>query len=247
MLEKKKLAPFFKEKLDGKLSENYIDLHIHTTASDGFIKPQLIKKLFANTSHLISVTDHNAIKSNIQLAEESNLNIIPGIEVGCSDGFELLIYFRTQRELKDFYKKYVKPFKMDYDITRTKQNHEHFLKHAAKYNSFISIPHITGIAQKNYLRNKDYIEEIIQTVDAIETYNHSMPQKRNKKAKKTRKQNQKYATFGSDAHIKQSLISFYEGQEKKFFNTTPLKTILHNLYSIIPLISKRIEYIFQTN
>ena len=247
MLEKKKLAPFFKKQLNNKLSESYIDLHIHTTGSDGFIKPKLIKEVFANTSHLIAVTDHNAIKSNVQLAEETNLNIIPAIEVGCSDGFEFLIYFSTQTELKDFYKKYVKPFKLDYDITRTKQNYKHFLKHAAKYNSFISIPHITGLAQKNYLRNKDYIKEVIQRVDAIETYNHSMPQKRNKKAAKVRKRNNKYATFGSDAHIKQSLISFYEGQEEKSFSATPLKTILHNLYSIIPLISKRIEYIFQTN
>ncbi|MFO7820411.1 MAG: PHP domain-containing protein [Halanaerobacter sp.] len=247
MLEKKKLAPFFKEQLDGKLSENYIDLHIHTTASDGFIKPQLIKKTFINTPHLIAITDHNSIKSTLLLAEESTLNIIPGIEVGCRDGFELLIYFKTHRELKKFYEEHVAPFKLKYDITRTKKNYSYFLKQAKKYNSFISIPHITGLAQKNYLRYKEYIQEVIQKVDAIETYNHSLPKKRNKRTKKVRRTNKKYATFGSDAHIKQSLTAFKEGQENVFFNSTPFKTLLYNLYSIIPLISKRIEYIFQTN
>lgn len=247
MLEKKKLAPFFKRQLNSKLSDTYIDLHMHTTASDGFIKPEVIKNLFKNKSHLISITDHNAIENNINLAKNSNLNIIPGIEVGCQDGFEFLIYFTTSEDLQDFYQKYVQPFKRNYDITRTNQDHNHFLNAAAKYDSFISIPHISGLAQKNYFRNKDYIQQIITQIDAIETYNHSLPLKRNKKAKKIRKRNKKYATFGSDAHIKQSLVAFYEGQETKFFNTTPFKTMLHNFYSIIPLISKRIEYIFQAN
>ena len=157
MLEKKKLAPFFKRKLTSKISNTYIDLHMHTTASDGFIKPQVIRKLFANKSHLIAVTDHNAIKNSIVLSQNYNLNIIPGIEVGCHDGFEFLIYFNTPEELEDFYHQYVQPFKRNYDITRTNQDHIHFLNAAAKYDAFISIPHISGLAQKNYFRNKDYI------------------------------------------------------------------------------------------
>ena len=246
MLEKKELAPFFNEFFTGKVKDNYIDLHIHTNASDGFIKTDFIIETFENSPHLIAVTDHNEISSNIKLAEQSNLNIVPGIEVGCRDGFEFLIYFKTHAELKDFYEKHVRPFKLKYDITRTKKGYHHFIKNAKKYNSFISIPHISGLAQKNYYRNKDYIDKVIQEVNAIETYNHSLPKKRNKKSSKIRKQNKKYATFGSDAHIKQSLTAFYQGQEKKFFPITPIKTMLHNLFSIIPLISKRIEYIFQT-
>lgn len=247
MLEKNNLAPFFKNKLIDKPSDNYIDLHIHTTASDGFIKTELVTKIFSKIPHLISITDHNSIKNNLKLAQKPQLNIIPGIEVGCKDGFELLIYFKTEKELKEFYQKYVKPFKLKYDITRTKKDHTYFLNKANKYNSFISIPHITGLAQKNYLSYKDYIQHVIKRVDAIETYNHSLSENRNKQAQKVRRKNKKFATFGSDAHIKQSLIAFKEGQEEDFFTSTPLKTVLYNLYSILPLISKRIEYIFQTN
>ncbi|MGM0500980.1 MAG: PHP domain-containing protein [Bacillota bacterium] len=246
MLEKSKLAPFFTDFFNAKVADTYIDLHIHTSASDGFIKTDFIENLLQGTPHLISITDHNSITSNIKLANASDLNIVPGIEVGCQDGFEFLIYFKTHRELKDFYNKYVQPFKQKYDITRTKKNYDHFLEHAKKYNSFISIPHISGLAQKNYLRNKNYINEVIKEVDAIETYNHSLPKKRNKQAKKTRIKNKKHATFGSDSHINQSLSSFYEGQQKKFFPSNPLETIRHNLYSIIPLVSKRIAYIFSS-
>jgi predicted metal-dependent phosphoesterase TrpH len=246
MLEKNKIAPFFTELLTGPVTDTHIDLHIHTTDSDGFIKPDLIKSFFATKNHLISITDHNSIKNNLKLATESNLNIVPGIEVGCKDGFELLIYIKTQSELKDFYTQHVQPFKLKYDITRTKKSYLYFLKQADKYNSFVSIPHISGLAQKNYFSNKEYINQVIQQVDALETYNHSLSDKRNKQAQKIRQQNKKYATFGSDAHIKQSLTSFYHDQKQEYFKSKPIKTILYNLFSIVPLISKRIAYVFQT-
>ena len=152
MLETSQIANFF----DPFLSEpkQYIDLHIHTKASDGLIDLNFLRKFLKNTSHLISITDHNEIKSNLELYNNSKINIVPGIEVGCKDGFELLIYFKTDTELIDFYNKNVKPFKNKYKIARTKQTHDYYLKQAEKYNCFISIPHIYGLAQKNYLNNK---------------------------------------------------------------------------------------------
>ncbi len=239
MLEKQKLGDFFSEFLTGA-KKNYIDLHIHTKASDGLIDIEFLKEFLVDIPHLISITDHNTISSNVELYQTEGMNVVPGIEVGCKDGFEFLIYFQDINELIDFYNNHVKPFKNKNKITRTKQNYNYYLVAAREYNSLISIPHITGLAQKNYLKNKDYIHQVTAQVNAIETYNHTLSKKRNFIAKGVRKAKKKSATFGSDAHIKKEIISFFNYQNHNFSRSFYLKKNLYNLCSIIALFGKHI-------
>ncbi|WP_018247446.1 PHP domain-containing protein [Orenia marismortui] len=240
MLEKNKLSSFFNSFLQKK-NKSYIDLHIHTNASDGIIDLQFLKNFLSNTPHLISITDHNEIRSNVKLYE-AGFNTIPAIEVGCQDGFEFLIYFNKLEELEKFYTNSVEPFKNKNKITRTNKDHTFYLHEARKYNSFISIPHIAGLAQKNYLKNKSYIHNITTQVDAIETYNHTLSKKRNAIARKVRKTKNKYATFGSDAHIKREITSFYNYQNSKFTKALYLKKNFYNLCSIIALFGKHLHH-----
>lgn len=63
----------------------YIDLHIHTTASDGTQDPdELVKEILERGISHFSVTDHDSIDHVAQtakLAKENNLKFIPGCEI----------------------------------------------------------------------------------------------------------------------------------------------------------------------
>ncbi|MBP5648602.1 MAG: PHP domain-containing protein [Clostridia bacterium] len=66
-----------------------IDLHMHTTVSDGTDSPEeIIQRVKAAGIDMFSVTDHDAIKGCIvvrSLLKEANLSFIPGVEFSCKD------------------------------------------------------------------------------------------------------------------------------------------------------------------
>lgn len=76
-----------------------IDLHMHTSASDGTQKPaELLKVIQEKNIELFSITDHDSI-SNIDemiiLADKANISFIPGVEVSAmyhGQEFHLLTY-----------------------------------------------------------------------------------------------------------------------------------------------------------
>lgn len=83
-----------------------VDLHLHTTASDGALTPTQLIDLIAKTSlRIISITDHDTT-NGIDEAQEavsklSDLTLIPGIELGTQDGpseVHLLGYFINHRD-----------------------------------------------------------------------------------------------------------------------------------------------------
>ena len=66
-----------------------IDLHMHSTVSDGTDSPELIaKKVLAEKINIFSVTDHDAVKASeitAPIARESGITFIPGVEFSCKD------------------------------------------------------------------------------------------------------------------------------------------------------------------
>jgi len=67
-----------------------IDLHLHTTASDGRPPPaQLVARVRAAGLTTISITDHDtvaAIAEVTELAGGMGIRVIPGIEITAVDG-----------------------------------------------------------------------------------------------------------------------------------------------------------------
>ena len=62
-----------------------IDLHIHTTSSDGFLTPDEVVDLDKkNGCHEIAITDHDYIEDLSHLENKYNIKIIPGIEFNTS-------------------------------------------------------------------------------------------------------------------------------------------------------------------
>lgn len=63
-----------------------IDLHIHTTCSDGVLNPyEVIDEAYKNNVKIISITDHDTISAYtedlIEYAKKKGIKLIPGIEI----------------------------------------------------------------------------------------------------------------------------------------------------------------------
>ncbi|TDX53301.1 PHP domain-containing protein [Orenia marismortui] len=67
------------------MPKKYIDLHLHTTASDGSFTPkQLLTKAKELGFSAIAITDHDTIDGiaeGIELAEKLDIELVPGIEM----------------------------------------------------------------------------------------------------------------------------------------------------------------------
>ncbi len=63
-----------------------VDLHLHTTASDGTLTPtQLVKLLAENGLKLIAITDHDSLEgipeAKAELVKHPGMTLIPGVEI----------------------------------------------------------------------------------------------------------------------------------------------------------------------
>ncbi|MBD2859130.1 PHP domain-containing protein [Spongiibacter sp. KMU-158] len=65
-----------------------VDLHCHTTASDGSLSPaELVARAYERGVRLLSITDHDTLGAYdaLEFAEQyPDLNIIPGVEFSCN-------------------------------------------------------------------------------------------------------------------------------------------------------------------
>ena len=76
------------------------DLHIHTTCSDGWVKPEKISSLAKKKGlDIVAVADHNSIEGGIRAKQASGKDhafVIPGIEVSVRGGDHVLGFFVEQ-------------------------------------------------------------------------------------------------------------------------------------------------------
>jgi predicted metal-dependent phosphoesterase TrpH len=76
-----------------------IDLHCHTSASDGMLSPrELVERAKADGADVIAVTDHdtvNGIPEAVRHGNEVGVRVVPGIELSCYEGrsVHMLGYF----------------------------------------------------------------------------------------------------------------------------------------------------------
>lgn len=71
------------------MQEKYIDLHMHTTASDGLLNPKQIVKLAVEKKlSAIAVTDHDSIanvEETMRFGKELGIEVISGVEISVDD------------------------------------------------------------------------------------------------------------------------------------------------------------------
>ena len=83
-----------------------VDLHLHTTASDGRLTPgELINLVARNGLQVVAVTDHDSIEGLAEAMEAArafpNLTVIPGIELSTDipgDEIHVLAYFVRHKD-----------------------------------------------------------------------------------------------------------------------------------------------------
>jgi len=72
-----------------------VDLHTHTTASDGTLPPrELVRKAVAHGVRVLAITDHDSTDGLAEAREEAarhgSLEIVPGLEINCDvEGAEI--------------------------------------------------------------------------------------------------------------------------------------------------------------
>lgn len=86
------------------------DMHIHTIYSDGKSTPKDVVEIAKAKNIGFCVTDHNHIKGSIKslnLAINSGISSVIGMELGTKEGKELLLYFKDSFLAEQFYIKEV--------------------------------------------------------------------------------------------------------------------------------------------
>ena len=79
----------------------YVDLHVHSTASDGSLTPTEVIHL-ANEAGLtaVALTDHDTvsgISEAIAAADQMDLQVVPGVELSCIYKVDIFVICRSAR------------------------------------------------------------------------------------------------------------------------------------------------------
>ena len=87
---------------------NFVDMHHHSTCSDGTQSPQTLAKIFAKKGVGLCITDHNQIRGSVYLTKQKDLFSIPSVEITTRESKDILAYFYSVNDLKTFWEKEIK-------------------------------------------------------------------------------------------------------------------------------------------
>jgi len=180
-----------------------VDMHVHTNYSDSTTKISNLIKAAKKKQVGDSITDHNTITGVLKAMEESDIFIVPGIEINCKEGRDIQAYFYNKNELIEFYDKCIRDFKFENPYGRIKKSVLEVLSDLENYNCISSASQPYGVLWKGWVK---FIErssdgkEILDKVNAIEIMNGEDTHVRNLKALHFATEHEKMITAGSDAH-----------------------------------------------
>jgi predicted metal-dependent phosphoesterase TrpH len=180
-----------------------IDMHYHSSFSDGQVGIDDTIKVFKNIGVGISVTDHNVVRGSLDACKQKKVNAIPAVEVGTKDCKDILFYFYDPKELEQFYNKMIKNSMVNnkgFDLWKTTHSAEEYIDEASKYNCLISLPHPFSMRPKRSYEMFSESKKLFRKLNAIEVINSSQSHESNLSAIKWAKESGKAFTGGSDCH-----------------------------------------------
>jgi len=72
--------------MGGEATGGFVDLHLHSTASDGTFEPaELVERALSKGLRAIAITDHDTVggvPAGMEAGRELGLEVVPGIEIG---------------------------------------------------------------------------------------------------------------------------------------------------------------------
>lgn len=150
----------------------YIDLHIHSTFSDGRFTPkEIVEKAKKKGLSIIAITDHNTIKGAVELKKnlsDCDIEVVQGIELTAYDKEEIHIlgyFFNINEKVID---DFIDSKKNDYFkivlkiVKRLMRNGIDISIEDAKSDNGYSISKLENILQeKGYVKNNDEAKEML--------------------------------------------------------------------------------------
>ncbi len=212
-----------------------LDMHSHTTISDGFQSPVDYFNFAKKNKFGLCITDHNEVKGNSFSKDIFNM---PSTEVTSEEYIDLLLYFRNYKDSLIFYDKYLKNNKLKerpFMYRRLKLPIHEIIDYALDFNAVIAVPHPHTIKPKNsflfFTMNKEN-KELLKRVHAIEGINSTISKERNIKAVNWAFELNKSLIACSDAHemkyLGSALTAAYASTKEEF-----LEMIIKNKTMII--------------
>ncbi|MBW2967452.1 PHP domain-containing protein [Candidatus Woesearchaeota archaeon] len=181
-----------------------IDMHVHTEHSaDCRTTLSEIVAQIKEKDMAIAVADHNEMQGSIKAAKMAPDRVIPGIEVTCAEGFDILIYFYSTSDLKKFYNTNIAGKRKSNMLGSSKLKGMQIIKAARNYRCKIAFAHPyrpNFIRMVYFLFRMDTVREMLRAVDLIEGINGRSPRFLNKMAVRTAHRLGKNLVAGSDSH-----------------------------------------------
>ncbi|HKM09579.1 MAG TPA: PHP-associated domain-containing protein [Candidatus Methanomethylophilaceae archaeon] len=198
--------PDIKKKTD--LGMTCVDMHFHTHYSDSYTQPRDTIKLAEKRGVGVAITDHNQIGGVLDAIEmDSDVLIIPGIEISASDGPHILTYFYDWRDLKVFWDKHIKDnIRWCQWIALRNMPTTKLLDILEDENCLVSAAHPMGYLGSNkgmeVCIRKNYIGmEDVERLDAYEVISGGISRKANKAAYEAALKYGIGTTGGTDGHL----------------------------------------------
>ena len=192
------------------LSSSYtvVDLHFHSTASDGADDVDAIAERARQLGIGIAITDHNAIDSAVQLDRFDDLLTVPGIEVTSREGTHILVYFYRVDELKAFYDAHIKPYMGPSVMSSIDLDVAAIMERARRYDSVVIFPHpysaaFTGICNHSF--SESQLHRLLSMADGVEVINSENLKRWNLKSALLGFNLDRAITGGSDGHSIQQM------------------------------------------
>ncbi len=191
-------------------SYTVVDLHFHSTASDGADEVDAIAERARRLGIGIAITDHNAIDSAVQLDRFDDLLTVPGIEITSREGTHILVYFYRVEDLAAFYNTHVQPYMGPSVMSSIDLDVAAIIERARRYESVVIFPHpysaaFTGICNHSYSASQ--LQRLLDMADGVEAINSENLKRWNLKSALLGFNLDRAITGGSDGHSIQQMGS----------------------------------------
>jgi predicted metal-dependent phosphoesterase TrpH len=193
-----------------------VDMHVHTCHSDAAPSIRQILKLIQHKGCGIAITDHNAIGGVLEAEScRDDLLVIPGIELDCSEGPHILLYFYSYQDLRDFYDRHIRDMRRGAQYMTTYPAADEILSAAEGYSCLKIAAHPFGYfcLDRGILKcdAKNLLPGVMDRLDGIEAICGGMSRKVNLLAVDYANRLNIPVTGGSDAHILPEIGSVVTG------------------------------------
>lgn len=184
-----------------------VDMHFHTNHSDSPTRVRSAIKLARRMGIGVAITDHNTISGYQEaLSFADDVLLIPGMEVSAADGPHILLYFYRPRDMCDFYRRHVQPYKRKSPYLAIRLDSNEIADRAEGYGCVRVAAHPYGYLLFNKGLQKcieaHYLEqEILEKFEGVEVLCGGMTHALNIKAGQLAERFGKGRTGGTDGHL----------------------------------------------